>query len=62
MSYIHFVRPWTRERKFGLSSATSARRLIVSDMRGLYTNSKLLVSREKLFFGLGIIFLTDDNE
>ena len=59
---IHFVRPWTLERKFELSSATSARHLIVSGMMGLYTNSRLLVSREKLFFGLEIIFPTDDNE
>ena len=46
------------ERKFELSFATSKRRLIVSGMQVLYTNSRLLVSRENLYFGLRIISQT----
>ena len=50
-----------QEKKYELSSATSARLLIVSGTKDLYTNLKLLVLQERLFLGLEIISVTDDN-
>ena len=56
-----FCEAWMLEKKYELPSVSSARLLIVSGTKDLYTNLKLLVSQERPFLGLEIISLADDN-